>query len=45
MATPKKAAKKAATGAKGGSSKLPPALRARQKTPAQMRQMGKGRRK
>jgi len=37
------AAKKAAS--KAGSSKVPPALRKNQKTPAQMRQMGKGSRK
>lgn len=41
MAAAKKAAKKATK----GSSKLPPALRAHQKTPAQMAQMGKGSRK
>lgn len=38
MAAAKKAAAK-------GSSKVPPALRKNQKTPAQMRQMGKGSRK
>lgn len=46
MAAKKAAAKSAgASKATGGSSKLPPALRAHQKTKAQMRTMGKGSRK